>query len=198
MRWSRDGNFIAIAGSSTAASGGFANSNEVRVYSFNGITLTPITSQDYGTVSPAVFAVDWSPDGTLLAVGGRSPSAVGGFPSTNELRIYLFNGSSLTPLASKAYGNGSATNFIDGLIWHPRGSVLAVSGRDPVNPSGGFSNTDEVRLYSINYTSTSSPQAVSRSLIFGNSAVGASANLDVAIQGAAQVIINGIVRDDSV
>ncbi|MBS1987944.1 WD40 repeat domain-containing protein, partial [Candidatus Dependentiae bacterium] len=195
LSWNPSGTVLAIGGADPVSGyGGFANTDELRLYKFNGTTLSPLISQDYGS---QIYSLAWNLDGTILAVGGTGATSSGGFANTHELRLYSFDGSSLTPLTSKAYGLAGA-GLIFSAKWNPNSQVLALGGSSPANGSGGFTNSDELRLYGVNYTATTSPQSFSRSIVFGNSAVGASANLNVEILGAAHVTINGIVNDDSV
>jgi WD40 repeat protein len=187
-----DGKFLVVSGDGATATGGFANTDETRVYQFNGSSLVAVTSRDSGGVN--VRTARWSGDGRFLFITGDTPvNPSGGFSNTHEFRVYRFDGSTLTPLTSQQFGD----TLFDAQI-SPNGDVIAIGGFNPTNPSGGFSNTDELRLYSVNFIKDSSPQAYSRSIVFGNSALGSLSNLNVEVLGAAHVTINGIVNDDSV
>ncbi len=141
VAWSPDGNYLAVGGQNPSMFGGVANTNELQVYSFNGSTLTVITSQDYGS---DVRSVAWSPDGLYLAVGGSAPSKFGGVANTNELQIYSFDGSTLTAVTSQDYGSG-----VYSVAWSPDGLSLAVGGISP-STFGGVANTNELQIYSFN------------------------------------------------
>lgn len=110
-------------------------------------TLTSLTSvtvvdpEGVGT-NDAVFALNWSPDGQYLAVGG---SLYG--PSTNrDLIIYKFNrlAGSLTAIVSINPSGGGDDN-ITAINWSPDGQYLAVGG-----DIYGTSNNDDVIIYSFN------------------------------------------------
>lgn len=144
IAWHPNARVLAIGGASAANGvGGFANTHELRLYDFDGTQLTAMTSQGYGT---RIESLAWSPDGNTLAVAGSGPTnGAGGFANTHELRLYSFNGSSLTALTSQGYGAS-----VQALAWSPDGRYLALAGQGPVNGAGGFANSDELRIYSFN------------------------------------------------
>ncbi|MBS1988008.1 WD40 repeat domain-containing protein, partial [Candidatus Dependentiae bacterium] len=221
--WSPDGRFLAIGGEGPISNGasGFANTNELRIYSFNGSTLTPVTSQAYGGGAGTVYSLEWSPDGKFLLIGGSgATSGSGGFANTHNVRLYAFNGTSLMPRASF---DGKAP-----VDWHPSGlfaavqnnagnalevlrfdgasltSIASVSGGAFIDseilwdPSGSFltSGMDDVTLYTTNFSNPLSQQ-FSKAIIFGDNAAGSASNCNVEVLGGAHVTINGVVSDDS-
>ena len=151
MRWSPDGRYLAVGGEGAAAVGGFADTNELRVYRLDGSSLTPIASQNYngGFGAIGITVIRWSPDGKYVAIGGYEPSSTGGFANNDEFRIYSFDGSSLVPLTSQNYGAGSGV-IVDAIGWTLDGKYVAIGGSSPASGSGGFANTDEIRLYTFN------------------------------------------------
>lgn len=282
LSWNPDGKTIALVGRIQAAVGGFPAADSIRLYSFNGTSLTALTSQPYGPGSQTLRAA-WSPDGKTLAIGGGSPTAVGGFANTDQLRLYSFNGSTLTALTSRPYGSSSAFNVyalawspdgksltfggdlgggpkaeqlsvfsftgstlkftasqpygiqITWIDWSPDGKTLAVTGQSTGTQLFDFSSTtsltpvttvtiasytptaqwapngktlslsaysptsgNELQLYSVGFSQEAFTQSYSRSIVFGNSNLGSSSNLNVEVLGAAHVTINGIMNDDSV
>jgi len=93
----------------------FGNSNQVQVLSWNGTSLTPVASAV--DITQNLITAKWSPDGTLIAVGGTNGS----------VHIFGFNRSTQTltssPVYSAAYPGGV---YIYKIAWHPNGKTLAV------------------------------------------------------------------------
>jgi hypothetical protein len=185
--WSPDGNYLVL---STEFPG---DSNQIHVLRFNGTGLTLITSQPYGPSGTAlVHDIVWSPNGRYFALRGRYASAGGGFANTNELRTYEFDGRVLIARTSFALNN-AVTIWPEGVLsWHPSGSALAV--RD-YNSS---LNCYVLSILNMNYIPETNPQAFTNAIVFGNSALGSNANLNVKVLSDARVEINGKVLDDSV
>jgi WD40 repeat protein len=175
VSWSPDGRYLAVGGSSPASG------NEVQVYSFNGSSLTLAASYDYGLV---VYSVNWSPNGRYLAVGGYSPA------SGNEVQVYLFNSSSLTLVAG--YDYGSSGPDIYSINWKPDGYFLAIGGD---NTSLGHEGIEILRA---DYVNNTVPQALSNSVVFGNSSRGSSYDARVNVLAGAQVGLSGAMSYDSV
>jgi WD40 repeat protein len=122
--WSPDGRFLAVGGAGPVnGAGGFNDTNNVRIYSFNGSSLTPLISISYGN---SVAALSWSPDGRYIAIGGD----LGGNSSTTY--YYSFNGINLTYIGNSSYSNGDYRSAVTALAWHPSGSYCAV-GSDTFN-----------------------------------------------------------------
>ncbi|MBS1987590.1 hypothetical protein JST56_01190 [Candidatus Dependentiae bacterium] len=192
VKWHPSGTTVAIGGRFQTAVGGFTATEQLRLYNFNGTTLTALTGKAYGT---RIHACSWDQTGSSLLIGGYVPSSGGGFANTDELRIYSFDGLTLTPLASVDYSTiGGGTVHPN---WRPGGEFFATGGSTP-SAVGGFVNDDTVRIYRPDFSFSNVAQSFNNGLVFGNSSVGASANLNVEILGAAHVTINGVVSDDSV
>lgn len=85
LSWSPDSNYLAAAGFV-----GTTVDNDFFVYSFNRATEKLIQfasiNLDGGSANDFVTAVDWSPDGGYIAVGGQTAND----PSTNN--FYILNG----------------------------------------------------------------------------------------------------------
>lgn len=192
VKWHPSGISVAIGGRFQTAVGGFSATEQLRLYNFDGTTLTALTGKAYGT---RIHGTSWDQTGSILLIGGYSPASGGGFANTDELRIYSFDGSTLTPLTSVDYSTiGGGTVHPN---WRADGEFFAAGGSSP-SAVGGFTNDDAVRIYKRDFTFSNVTQAFNNGLTFGNSNIGASANLNVEILGAAHVAINGIVHDDSV
>lgn len=181
--WSPDGRYLAVGGGLPVSGvGGFNDTNELRMYSFDGSSLTPVTSQDYGS---SIKSISWSPDGRYIAIAGQGPTnPSGGFSDTNEVRIYRFDGSWLTPITSQDYGN-----TINKIVWNPDGQHIAIGG---YLPTGG----NELWVDRCNFINETASQPIERGIVFGNSTIGATYNLDVHVLASARVEINGNVFDD--
>jgi len=112
VSWSPNGNYLAVG----AQSGSFFN--ELRIYSFNGTTLSFVTSLDVGTAiaNYNAFTVAWSPDNNYVAIG-----TAGGY--NKEVRVYKFTGSALTNAVLIPIDLGTQVNTVS---WNPDGSYLAV------------------------------------------------------------------------
>ena len=123
VAWSYDDQYVAI-GMDTG--GG----NEVRVFSFDG---TSLTSLDTVSVSDTVYSVDWHPSEHYLAVGR---DAIGG----PELLIYSFNGTTLTLIDSDELGADVAA-----VAYHSSGDYLII-GTDSVS--------QEIVIYNVNANGT--------------------------------------------
>lgn len=106
MSFSGDGAYVAV---------GTYGTNELHVYSFTGTSLDYVT-----TATPSggggIAAVDWSPTSSYLAVGLAA--------GTQRLRIYSFDGITLTD-ESSAYV-GEATAAVQDTHWNSEGTAVAI------------------------------------------------------------------------
>ena len=196
VAWSPDGKYLAVGtdvGPSTSHEGVEAN-HELRVYRFNGSTLTGIVSEDQG--GEDIYSVSWSPDGQYLAVGtsGDPSSSNEGVAANHELRIYRFDGQSLVGVESGDQGNIG----VFALAWRPDGNYLAVGTyASPTTSPGGISANHELRVYefSTTYGYDTSPQSFANGIIFGDSSQ-SDGDLDVRVLAGAKVRVEGKVRVD--
>ena len=125
VSWSSDGAYLA-AGLSTD---GGVNS-EIRVYSFNGTTLSELTVGK--NIGQNVNSICWSPDGAYLAAGLASDAG-----AQNEIRVYAFDGVLLTELA---VGKNLGQDVLS-VCWSPDGLYLAAG----LSSDGG--GESELRVY---------------------------------------------------
>jgi hypothetical protein len=112
----------------------------------------------------------------MLAVGG----------AMNLVRTFLFNGSAEVPFIDSML-SPVPTSIMD-LAWHPNGQYIAVLGKDATN-----------YYYYILRAGYVPPvgQAMTNSIVFGNSALGSNSDLNVQLLGGAHVEVRGKMLDDS-
>jgi len=224
-KWSPDGKFIAIAattGNFANTSSGFANTDGIKIYRFDGSTLIPVASQPFGGASADARVVDWSADGKFLLVAGSGAGAgFGGFADADNLRIYAFNGTSLMPRASHGTTQYPAA-------WHPSGKYLSCTvsfsseqirffkfdgtslsaialinvpsslyaqGWDPSRKIFG-TGSNNIDLYSTTFSNPLT--TLNNGITLGDSVAGSDFNCNVDVLGAAHLTLNGIINDDSV
>jgi len=108
------GSYLAVGGASAS------DGNEVRVYSFNGSTLTNLPGSEVSIDDGTIYAVQWSHFGNYLAAGGVESTS----PKT-ELRIFSFDGASLTEIASDDHGDAGTIYSLD---WSATDTFLVVGG----------------------------------------------------------------------
>ncbi len=121
-KWSPDGTYLAIGGQNPT----IINTNEFKVYRFDGYNFRYIDSADFGT---EIRSISWHPTGKYVAIGGIGPT------SGYELQLFRFDGSNLTLIVSV-----DITAVINTLKWSPDGRFLAV---------GSFQGADgkELKIY---------------------------------------------------
>ena len=103
--WSPDSKYLAVGSRTNAGTGPF------HLYSFNGTELSEVVSW---TDSSSVSTLAWSPDGNYLAYG---PGKTG-----NNVKIFGFNGTALSEVASNSFRSPSR------MAWSQNGTYLAVVG----------------------------------------------------------------------
>jgi WD40 repeat protein len=175
VAWSPDGRFIALGGL-TPTSG-----NELQVYRFNGTTLTSVTSQNYGTY---VISLVWSPNGSFLALGGQQPDA-----GNATIQLYQFTGTTLNTIARQTYGAGTANVW--SAEWSPNSNYLAAGGAGPTSGN-------ELQISKICFGSIITPQAFSKSIVFGDYAKGADYDTDVRMLAESELHVTGNINYDCV
>jgi WD40 repeat protein len=152
--------------------------NTIQIYYFTGSSVSLLASQDYGNY---IYEVNWSPDGHMLAVGG---------PTSNEsaqIHIYRFSGSSLNLLATQA-----CAGIARSVDWSIDSLLLGVGN---YNPSSGH---NEIEVYTLQYGPETEVQSISNSIVFGNSVLGSSYDLNARGLANAQIEIDGLVNYDNV
>jgi WD40 repeat protein len=209
VAWSPDGKYLAVGGTYSTGSeyamvypfdgNNFgAGINTSHLYSVNsvawspdgrhlavgGITTSfgsiyPFTGTTFGSGINTTYAaeaksVTWSPDGRYITVGGSD--------STDSLYVktYYFDGSACAPIASVLPGQTTT------VAWSYDGKHLATS------------NASNTYAYPSLFIAENAIQAMSNSLIFGNSAQGAQHDLDVTLLSGAIVDVVGNINYDGV
>jgi DNA-binding beta-propeller fold protein YncE len=170
LSWSPDGRFIAVVNQ---------NSNTLQIFSFTGsgnpIQVTTGTGVSTGSQP---YSSSWSPDGRFIAVVNYG---------SYSLQIFRFTGSG-SPIQVTT-GTGVATgNYPSSVSWSPDGRFIAV-----VN-YGSYS----LQIFSVNYIVSQTPQALTNSIVFGNSALGSSYDATVDFLSGSNVILNGQLNVDNV
>lgn len=124
--WRPDGNYLALGG--TNGTGDY----DVRAYSFANRALTEVAQINFTGVAGWGEHLSWHPNGNFLAIGRSTVD--------NQVQIYSFNGTALTPVTSIAHGAQ-----VTSVAWHKTGNYLAITGTDG---TGGY----DVRVYAFNGT----------------------------------------------
>ncbi len=207
VSWSPDGRFIAVVNKT---------SNTLQMFSFSGLgNPTLVGSVSTGS---APYSVSWSPDGRFIAVVnvtsitlqifsfyGLSPALVGSVnPGTQPLSVswspdgrYLavtgYNGNTLLICSFSGSGNPTLVGSVTighspySVSWSPDGRYLAVAANA----------SNSLQIFGTNYVVNRSTQAISNSIVFGNSAAGQTSDLNVKLLSGANVSIDGIVNYDN-
>jgi DNA-binding beta-propeller fold protein YncE len=165
--WSPDGRFVALANYTDLT---------LQIYRFNGTTSPAlISTTPIPGYSPR--ALSWSPDGRFLSVVNDNSFA------PLQLLLFTFTGSEAPTLL----GTMAAGDTPYSTAWSPDSQFVAVTNF--------YGNT--LQIFKANYAAVAQPQAFSSSLIFGNSARGSNANVNVCLLGNACVSLNGKIQDES-
>jgi Tol biopolymer transport system component len=151
-----------------------ASSNSLQIFSFYGGNPAIVGSQNTGSGS-SPYSVSWSPDGRFLAVVSEG---------IQSLQIFRFSGVGNPTQVGGNIPTGQAYS----VSWSPDGRFIAV-----VN-----SNNSTVQAFGVNYIVSQTPQALSNSIVFGNSALGSNYDATVDFLSGSNVILNGQLNVDNV
>ena len=172
VAWSPDGNYLATTGL-------VSGTGTMYVYSVNSAatSLTQISVLSFGT---SARTVKWSSDGRFLLVGGNDTAS-------RDLILYI-EFPSLTFIQTISFGT-----YIYSADVHPNGLYLA---------AGGYTTAPSTPYYTLNianiaYGQETTPQAISNSIVFGNSAAGSASDLSVQLLSGANVSVDGIINYDN-
>ncbi len=143
----------------------------LQIFSFYGLNPALVGSVNPGTQP---YSVSWSPDGRYLAVADY----------TSSLQICSFSGSgNPTLVGSSASASGNPRS----VSWSPDGRFIALVTY----------NSGTLQIFSTNYVVDRSTQALSSSIVFGNSAAGSASDLSVQLLSGANVSVDGILNYDN-
>jgi WD40 repeat protein len=173
VKWSHDERFVAV---------GFetSSSNNLRVYKFNeSYNATLIANASTGG---AIRSTPWSPDDRYIAAASTN-----GF-----LSVYEFNRMNTLSLVGTPVDPEGTDNDLFSADWSFDGNVIAIGIFDAT------ATTTNLIAFRTRYGNVTTPQALSKSIVFGDSAKGTEYDVDVQILSDAQVTVQGKIFDDSV
>jgi len=144
----------------------------MRIYRFDGNSLMPIITID--GLNPYRSA-RWSPDGRYISttLSGQSLEA-----------IYTFDGATLSLIPDTQISSGYPV-LSD---WRPDGKYLAVANL----------GTPYLLVYNTHFTQTTTPQALTKSLVLGDSAKGDDYDAQVRLLPGASINLNGKMLYDNI
>jgi YD repeat-containing protein len=210
VAWSPDGKFLALVEDST---------NKFQVIGFNGATIWLLFTVT--TASGSQWGVAWSPDGRFIAItsatgnwlavflfnGYAAPTLVGGYATTASGPQGI-SWSQDGRFISVGCGSTSTQIFSFDAFHTPRllATIPIASGciHAQWSPDGQFIATcdranSKIQVFRVNYVSTNpNTQALSQSIVFGNSALGSSYDATVDFLSGSNVILNGQLNVDNV
>ncbi|MFA6990624.1 MAG: beta-propeller fold lactonase family protein [Candidatus Babeliales bacterium] len=143
--------------------------NQLQIFKFTEFS-NPMLLGSSSVSDP--YSSSWSPDGRFIAVAG------------SNLQIFEFSGDGNPDLI----GSASTGSTPYSVIWSPNGCFIAL-----VNYS---SNT--LQIFKVNYKKTSSLQAISNAIIFGDAGLGSAYDATVKLLAGSNVFIDGLVNYDCV
>lgn len=187
MAFRPDNLFLAVGVQNPSGTGGATN--ELKIFSWSGSALASVTGADYtSNTASRIESVCWSPDGQYLVIGGQNPNTGTGI--NNEVKIYSFDGTTLTFLTGFDYGvdNTAIAYSVD---WSKDGNFIAVGG------ISGTAGHDEIEVHQVFYRFNITTQALTNGLIFGRTDQGSTANLSTYILSDARVEVAGSLTDES-
>ncbi|MBD3195916.1 MAG: hypothetical protein GF317_12715, partial [Candidatus Lokiarchaeota archaeon] len=168
VAWNPDGRYFAT---------GFDNGTNhyAEILGFGGNSISNLDVRvSYGN---AAYSVDWFNDGRYIIVGGDN--------SGNDITIYQpdIDNFNLISITTKSFGNSAkSVKFSNDAIY-----VLA----------GGDNSPNDVQVYQVQQGPDTNTQAVSSSIIFGNSILGSDYNVDIRLLSGAFVSVDGILNIDN-
>ncbi len=192
LDWSPDGQYVAIGTGGNpilpvdgSPDGGVYYGHELRVYRFDGSSLSGVASSN----TWIMYSLSWSPDGSYIAIGRAS----NGF-----LRIYRFDGAALNYLSD--FNKPQNIADVQSVFWRPDGKYIAIATNAgpgvPDVEDTGIATGHELRVYEVGYQFDTTGQSYDKGIVFGDS-LQTDGDLNVQVLAGAHVKIAGSVLDDS-
>jgi Tol biopolymer transport system component len=166
--WSPDGRYLAVTSN---------NDNVLQVFSFSDGSVTQVGSNASTGGSSFPISCAWSPNGKYIALVNYSG---------DTLQIYEFSGGTPLKIGSNI-STGSGSTPVS-CCWSPNGRCLAVSC--------DATSVSLLEIFGVNYNANTYAQPMTNSIIWGNSTLGDSYNLDINVLSGARVEITGNVYHD--
>jgi DNA-binding beta-propeller fold protein YncE len=209
--WSPDGKYIAMVCQNPS-------DKTLKVYQFTGSTPTQVGSS--ASVSSVCQSCAWSPDGKYITVitytgsdnvgifsfSGDTPTLVGTYASAGNTPFYC----AWSPDGRYILTTNNGDNTLSVFSFY--GGTPTKIGSDVSTDSGPYycswaengrfvacNNLTEgtVKVFSVNYKADTYAQPMTNSIIWGNSTLGDSYNLDINVLSGARVEITGNVYHDA-
>ncbi len=118
VAWSPNGQFLVLGTDDL--------NNEIKVYGWNGSTLSLLNQQPHGA---SVLSVAWNPAGSNLVIGGVINS------SGVDTSLYSWNGSTLTLIKDQEAIGYANNQVVKSVAFSPDGLYVAIGGHGFTNPN---------------------------------------------------------------
>jgi WD40 repeat protein len=189
VRWSYDGRFLIYGGNSLTSEldDEFLLKDDVdaahtsNVCYFDGTLLIALPGAQIST-SGTVYTARWNPNGKYFALSLRGPS------SGYEVQVYSFDGVTAQAISVGQIDYGDYAFSVD---WSPNGNYLVCGGFTPIS---GY----ELQAYRLGYGNNITTQALSKSIVFGDSAKLSAYDAQVNFLSGAHVMLTGAMSYDNV
>ncbi len=174
--WSPDGRFLATAASTDAAP-------MFWVHYFTGSALVRVASYT-GTTGASGYTASWDKTGRYVAFCGQDATTA----NFNAI-VFQLVGNTLSQVGTFKLTN----SYARGIAFSPDNNFLAIAGNAANSPS-----FEEVQIQALHWSYETQTQALSNSIVFGNSALGSGYDLSVRGLSGAQMTVDGMVNYDCV
>jgi len=166
---------------------GIANGAAIAICRFDGNSLF---LNDSISLSGSSFSCDWSFDGRYLATGFGS-----GIVGVGRTQVYSFDGKTLTLIPGSVM---NLSNFystdVFAIGFSPNGKYLAQGGA--IN-TGGSPMLNSFNIYAVDYVQTTTPQSLTTSMVFGDSAKADAYDTHLRLMPGASLNLSGKMLYDN-